>query len=134
MYQNQLSMGLFSMFGSDEEKRKSHIKNLIAVAMADGHLADEEWALLSRVAERLKMSAEEIQNIRNNPSEVKFVAPRKYKEKLQQVNDLVALMMVDGDVSPREMELCKKIALKLDLLPRIVSDMIDSAFQKNRKS
>lgn len=122
------------LFSSNSDRRKSHIKNLIAVAMADGHLAEEEWALLKRVAKNLNMSSEEIQNIRNNPSEVKFVAPRRYKEKLQQVNDLVSLMMVDGDVDLNELELCKKIALKLDLLPRVVSDLIDNAYNKQPQS
>lgn len=127
-------MSLLNIFESDKDgKRKSHIKNLISVAMADGHLADEEWALLTRVAHRLDMSSEEIQNIRNNPDEVKFIAPKKYKEKLQQVNDLVALMMVDGDVDRSELDLCKKIALKLDLLPRVVNDLTDSAYHEIKK-
>lgn len=127
-------MKRLNIFGSyKEERRKSHIKNLITVALVDGHLAEEEWALLTRVAERLGMSSEEIDHIRNNPKEVAFVAPKRYKEKLQQVNDLVSLMMVDGDVDKKELELCKKIALKLDLLPRVVIDMIDSAYHKIRK-
>ena len=119
-------MSLLSIFESDKDgRRKSHIKNLISVAMVDGHLADEEWALLSRVAHHLGMSSETIQNIKNNPEEIKFIAPKKYEEKLQQVTDLVAVMMVDGDVDQKELELCKKIALKLDLLPRVINDMID---------
>lgn len=128
-------MSFFNIFGSNkQEKRKSHIKNLISVAIVDGHLADEEWALLSRVAERLGMTNEEMEHIKNNPGEVAFVVPKKYQEKIQQVNDLVALMMVDGDVDKTELELCKKIALKLDLLPRVVIDLIDNAYNEIRKS
>lgn len=123
-------MGLFDIFDSGNEQRKSHIKNLIAVAMADGHVADEEWALLIRVAKRLNMSTEDIQNIRNNPGEVKFVVPKNYKEKLQQVNDLVAVMMVDGDIDAKELEICKKVALKLDLLPRVVNDLVNKAYYR----
>lgn len=123
-------MGLLDIFSSGNEERRSHIKNLISVALADGHLAEEEWALLSRVAQRLKMSTEEIQNIRNNPADVQFVVPKKYKEKIRQVNDLVALMMVDGDIDQSELELCKKIALKLDLLPRVVNDLVNKAYYR----
>ncbi|ELR68313.1 hypothetical protein C900_00540 [Fulvivirga imtechensis AK7] len=123
-------MGLLDIFSSGSEERKSHIKNLISVAMADGHLAEEEWALLTRVAQRLRMSSEEIQNIKNNPADIQFVVPKKYKEKIQQVNDLVALMMVDGDIDQSELELCKKIALKLDLLPRVVNDLVNKAYYR----
>ncbi|MBL6446604.1 TerB family tellurite resistance protein [Fulvivirga sp. 29W222] len=124
-----------SIFESDKDgRRKSHIKNLISVAMADGHLADEEWALLSKIAHHLGMSSEAIQNIRNNPEEVKFIAPKKYEEKLQQVTDLVAVMMVDGDIDQNELELCKKLALKLDLLPRVVSDMINNACYQTKEN
>ena len=124
-------MSLLNIFESDKDgKRKSHIKNLISVALADGHLADEEWTLLTRVASRLGMSMEDIQNVRNNPDEVKFVAPKKYDEKMQQVNDLVSVMMVDGDVDQEELNLCKKIALKLDLLPRVINDLIDNAYNE----
>lgn len=123
-------MSLLDLFASASEERKSHIKNLITVAMADGHLAEEEWALLLRIAQRLNMSTEEIQNIKNNPGETKFVVPKKYQDKLQQVNDLVALMMVDGDIDKKELELCKKLALKLDLLPRVVNDLVNKAYYR----
>ncbi|UII28781.1 TerB family tellurite resistance protein [Fulvivirga maritima] len=125
-----IDMNLLNIFGSGDDKRKSHVKNLITVAMADGHLAKEEWDLLVTIARKLEMSNDDIQNIKNNPEDIKFTPPKKYDEKIQQVEDLVAVMMIDGDVDKNEMELCKKLALKLDLLPRVVNDLIYETYKK----
>ncbi|MBL3656908.1 TerB family tellurite resistance protein [Fulvivirga sediminis] len=123
-------MNLLNIFGSGDEKRRSHVKNLITVAMADGHLAKEEWDLLVIIARKLGMNNEDIQSIKDNPEDVKFTPPKKYDEKIQQVEDLVSVMMIDGDVDKNEMELCKKLALKLDLLPRVINDLIYQTYKK----
>ena len=123
-------MSLFNIFGSESEKRKSHIKNLIAVAMADGHLDKEEWDFLMNIAQNLGMETDEIQNIKNNPDDVKFTPPKKFEEKIQQLEDLVAVMMIDGDIDKNEIEICKKIALNLDLLPRVIHDLIYDTYKK----
>jgi uncharacterized tellurite resistance protein B-like protein len=118
---------LASIFGSDKEGvRRSHIKNLISVAMADGHLAEDEWQLLTYLASRLGMGEEEIKAIKENPEAVTFVVPKTHEQRVNQIEDLVMLMSIDHDIDPHEVELCKKIALKLDVLPQIVDDIIVS--------
>lgn len=125
-------MDLTSIFGKNKtEKRKSHIKNLISVAMADGHLAKEEWGLLMRMAKKLDMGNDEIHNIKNNPDDIKFVPPSKHEEKIQHIHDLVSLMTIDEHIDTKEMVLCRKIALKLDLLPRIVDDILREAYKNH---
>jgi hypothetical protein len=34
-------------------------------------------------------------------------------------------MTIDGHINQRELELCKKISLKLDILPRMVDDIVN---------
>jgi uncharacterized tellurite resistance protein B-like protein len=108
--------------------RKSHIKNLICVAMVDGHLDDGEWELLRSIARIMGMSEEEIKTIRNHPEAIHFVPPRKYEQKVEQIRDLVALMTVDGEINTKELELCKKISLKLDILPQMVDQILEDVF------
>ena len=117
-------MDLLKIFKSDRDGiRKSHVKNLIAVAMADGYLDETEWGLLSSIGRVLGMTEDEIGRIKEHPDSVKFIPPRSYEEKVEQICDLVALMTVDDEINTRELELVRKIALKLDILPQMV-DMI----------
>jgi uncharacterized tellurite resistance protein B-like protein len=125
-------MDLLKIFTGDRDGiRKSHIKNLISVAMADGHLDQEEWDLLVTMARVLQISEEEIRNIKENPESVRFIPPKKYEDKVQQIQDLVAIMTIDGEINKKELELCKKISLKLDILPQLVDDIIDDICHPN---
>lgn len=118
-------MDLLSIFRSDEDGlRRSQVKNLVSVAMADGHLDADEWELLKAIARVIGITEEEIRKIQQFPETVKFIAPRKYEEKVQHLQDLVAVMTIDGEINQRELDLCKKISIKLDLLPQLVDDII----------
>ena len=47
-------MGLFNIFGQNEEnKNRSHIKNLLEVALADGKLDHSELDLLISIAGKI---------------------------------------------------------------------------------
>ncbi len=117
---------LSTIFGPDKEGvRRSHVKNLVSVALADGHMADDEWELLTYLASRLGMEEEEIKVIKENPEAITFVVPKTHEQRVQQIEDLVLLMSIDHDIDPQEIALCKKIALKLDVLPQIVDRIIE---------
>jgi uncharacterized tellurite resistance protein B-like protein len=127
-------MELFNIFKTDQDGiRRSHIKNLISIAMVDGHLDPEEWELLTSIARVLGMSPEEIAHIKNNPDSVQFVAPRKYEEKVEQIHDLVAIMTIDGQINAKELDLCKKISLRLDILPQMVDQILEDVFPADQK-
>lgn len=118
-------MDLLRIFITDKEGiRRSHVKNLVTIAMADGHLDQEEWDLLLRIARHLGMDDEEIKNIKNGFEKVDFVPPKKYDDRVQQVRDLVAIMMIDREINEKELELCKKVAVKLNILPQLVDEII----------
>ncbi len=118
-------MNFLKIFGSDENGvRRSHIKNLVAVALADGQLTDDEWELLVFIASQLEISESEIKNIKDNIDTVGFIPPKSHAERVHQIEDLVDIISIDRDINPKEIELCKKIALRLDLLPQIVDSII----------
>jgi uncharacterized tellurite resistance protein B-like protein len=128
-------MGIFNIFKSDEEGiRRSHIKNLISIAMADGHLDEGEWDLLVIISRIIGITEDEIAHIRSYPDHIKFIPPKRYEDKVQQIQDLVAVMTIDGEINSRELELCKKISLRLDLLPQLVDQIIADQLQADKPS
>jgi uncharacterized tellurite resistance protein B-like protein len=121
-------MGLLQIFHADQnDVRRSHVKNLVEIAIADGQLDPEEWNLLITIATTLGIPTKQIKEIKDHPEKVKFIPPKSHEERIQQIKDLVAIMTVDGRINEKELELSRKIALRLDILPKLVNDLINPA-------
>jgi len=114
------------LFKRHNNSRKSHLKNLLEVALADGQLDNDEYVLLLSLARKLDISDQEIKNIRENPGLITFKPPASHKKRFEQVYDLVCMMMIDGVIHQKELDFCKSMALKLGYMPRIVDDFIES--------
>ena len=57
-------MSLMNKFESgDDKQKKSHVKNLIEMAAADGHIDDVEKEFLYKVAKKYSVEPEEVQYI-----------------------------------------------------------------------
>lgn len=104
---------------------KSHIRNLIEIAAADGNLGDEELRLLEHVASKNHITPAELSAIRADPGSQRFKAPSSDREKFSQLYDLVHMMSVDEDVNAEEMRLCEIFALKFGYRKEAVREMIE---------
>jgi uncharacterized tellurite resistance protein B-like protein len=129
-------MGLRDLFnGYDKKKRRSHFKNLFAVARADGDLRREEMDLVIGLAENFNMSTDEVTRIIRNPEAVTLVAPKTQEERIEHLYDLVTVMMVDGRIDEKELFLCKSLGVKLGCeetrIDSLVRDLIDLALGGN---
>jgi len=89
---------------SDKEK-KSAIKNIVAIMMADGIIADEERACLKIICERVKVSPSELKIIMDAPDSTAFVVPKKKREKICQLVDIISMILSDGDIDEEERDI-----------------------------
>ena len=127
-------MGLFDFFtNSAQAQRKSHLKNLLQVGMADGNLDQVELKYLIDLARKLKMPEDELQEILSGAEKVKFSPPSSFEAKVDQLHDLVHMMVINGEVHEQELKICKSFALKLDILPKMVDDLVDQMVHRTRK-
>lgn len=110
----------------DKAKRMSHVRNLIALAGADGHVSDDELLYISRVAGESGMTEKELKQILGNPEKIKFVVPKKDDEKIAQLYDLVLLMMTDGELDGNEVAFCRLMAMRLGLSPLAVDVIVNN--------
>lgn len=119
-------MGLFDFFSgnSESDKNQSYLKNLIAVAMADGELDDKEAQALMRVATRLGISEAEVRDIIAQHNSIQFVLPRDPKDRVRQLWDLLLIVLVDGRVEERELATLERFALKLRLRPAVATALV----------
>jgi uncharacterized tellurite resistance protein B-like protein len=123
-------MGLFNVFNSNEEsKNRSYIKNLLEVAIADGKLDESELNLVISIAEKFDLTKNEVLEIKNNPAEIKFAPPSSYSAKVKLLEDLVNIMIADKQIDEQEVKICKDMALKLNIAPVIVDELIQSSIR-----
>ena len=92
-----------------ENKRRNaeHIRNLILLALSDGHFDNTEMRLIVKIASRLGLSCTEFENMLTN-NLGNFRIPQSLPEKIVQLHDLVSVMMVDGVVHKKEEKLLQQ--------------------------
>lgn len=108
----------------DKAKRMSHVRNLIALAGADGNVSDDELLYISRVAGESGMTEKELKQILGNPEKIKFVVPKKDDDKIAQLYDLVLMMMADGELDENEVAFCRIMAMRLGFSPLAIDVMV----------
>lgn len=106
------------------QQRLGQLKNLVMLAAADGHLTDSELAVVLAVASRENITPEEFDQVLDNPDSVTIALPEDEDTKLAYLRDMVALMMIDGELDEQEMAICKIYAMALGYRGSIVDGMI----------
>lgn len=119
-------MGLFDFFSGNalEDKNQSYLKNLIAVAMADGELDNKEAQALMQVATRLGISEAEVRDIIAQHNSIQFILPKDPKDRVRQLWDLLLIVLVDGRVEERELAILERFTLRLRLRPAVATALV----------
>lgn len=107
-----------------DQQRLGQLKNLVMLASADEKMTDSELAVLLAVASREKLTPEEFNKVIDDPDSVPITLPEDEDTKLEYLRDMVAMMMIDGELDEREMTICKLYAIALGYRSSIVDGMI----------
>ena len=107
-----------------EQQRLGQLKNLVMLAAADGHVTDSEMAVLLAVASRENITPEEFNKVIDAPDSVHITLPDDEDTKIAYLRDMVAMMMVDGELDEQELAICKLYAMALGYRGSIVDGMI----------
>jgi uncharacterized tellurite resistance protein B-like protein len=116
---------ILELFKQGKATAKSHMRNLIEIAVADGGLGIQEQRLLEYAAQRNNISREQLKEIQANASSVRFEAPRDKEERFFQLYDLVHMMSVDETIHAEELRLCEIFAIKFGYRKEVVREMIE---------
>ena len=107
-----------------EQQRLGQLKNLVMLASADDKVTDSEMAVLLAVASRENITPDEFNKVIDDPDSVNIVLPEDEETKLAYLRDMVAMMMIDGELDEQEMAICKLYAMALGYRGSIVDGMI----------
>ncbi len=107
-----------------DKQRLGQLKNLVMLASADERLTDSEMAVLLAVASRENMTPDEFNKVIEDPDSVTITLPEDEDTKLAYLRDMVAMMMIDGELDEQELAICKLYAMALGYRGSIVDGMI----------
>ena len=124
---------IIDLFKIGKATAKSHMKNLIEIAAADGSLGSEEQRLLDYAAERNSISTSQLKTIQGESSKVRFEVPRSERDKFYQLYDLVHMMSIDKNIHGEELRLCEIFAIKFGYRKEVVREMIEMIRQNIEK-
>jgi uncharacterized tellurite resistance protein B-like protein len=124
---------VIDLFKMGKATAKSHMRNLIEIAAADGGLGIEEQRLLNYAAQRNSISSSELQEMQRSVADIRFQVPGSDREKFNQLYDLVHMMSVDKNIHVEEQRLCEIFAIKFGFRKEIVREMIDLIRQNIEK-
>lgn len=117
---------ILSLFKQGKGTARSHMKNLIEMAVIDGNFDASENDLLKKIAKRNNINDSQLKDIHENPQKVEFIVPLDKLEKFHQFYDLVHMMSVDKTIHDDEMKLCHLFAVKFGYPRERSGEMIKS--------
>jgi uncharacterized tellurite resistance protein B-like protein len=118
---------LLTIFGKGKTVSKSHIRNLLEMARADGKVDDLENELLFMLAERYEVSPAIINRMSTNEYEVVLDLPDNEREKFDQFFDLVQMMMADNFMHEDEINLCYFFAVRYGYKKDRIENLVQEA-------
>lgn len=118
-------MSILEIFdGRNKKERLSHMRNLIVLSLSDNTPSREEFEIITKVGARIGLEEADLKRILERPESIDFIAPQNDDERIEQLYEMVAVMMVDGKIDSREVDYCKSIAIKLGFMPEVIDDMV----------
>lgn len=100
--------------------KKNHIKNLLALARADGHMHEEEVKLLFKIARGYGLKDRVVEALMESDEQYEMNIPDNYNDRMNLLYDLVLMVYADGVVDQHEVNFCteavKQFGMKKELL------------------
>jgi uncharacterized tellurite resistance protein B-like protein len=118
---------MLTLFATKKTKaHKSHIMNLVQLAKADGKISKSESGLLIKIGERNGVSAEEVFEMVDASDDFFYKKPETDGQRFEQLYDLVEMMRIDGEVSPKELAYTIEIAEKMGVRKAVAWILVQS--------
>jgi tellurite resistance protein len=105
-------MSIEQLFETGERKQdRSHFRNMVMIAQADGIVTEEEKELLHKMGQKLSLSESQVNEIIANPSKLAIDPPSDREERFEQIIQLIKMVHIDGKVDATEMRVLERVAV-----------------------
>lgn len=108
--------------------KKNHIKNLLALSKADGHMHEKEIEMLYKIGKRYGLKERQINSLIESDEPFEINVPDNFSDKMNILYDLVLMVYADGVVEKKEIAFCEDVVKKFGMKRPIVKWLIDDVF------
>ena len=103
-----------------------HLRNLIVLSKADGKELPEEAEFISSIIGRESLTEEDQKYCIENLDAIDNAIPDNYNERMEYLYDLIKLMVIDGHVDEKELEICKECAEMMKIPSDSVENLVNN--------
>lgn len=105
--------------------------NIAIIAVADDDIDEQEKSLLSSLAKRLGLDGKTVFGILKNARNLKFSPPESEKDRLQQLEFAVEMMLANDQVHENEYLLCMQFAEMMNIPQEKIDFIMADYFEKS---
>ena len=105
--------------------KKNHIKNLLALAKADGHMHEKEQELLFKLGSGYGLKDWQIQNLIDSTEKFQLNIPDNYGDRMNLLYDLILMVFADEVVEKKEIAFCEDVAKRFGMKKELVKWLIE---------
>lgn len=110
--------------------KKNHIRNLLALARADGQMHPKEEELLYRIGRRYGLKDRQIRAIVESETPHTLTVPENHDDKMNLIYDLLLMLHADDHVAAHEISFVEDAVGKFGMKKEMVPWLLDF-FGKN---
>ena len=105
--------------------KKNHLKNLIALAKADGHLHDKEKKLIYKIGQKYQLKERQVDSLLKSNKKFELHIPDSHEDRLNQLYDLMLMVYADGVVDKNEVKFCKDVINRFGYDKKLFGDLLE---------
>ncbi len=110
--------------------KKNHIKNLLALAMADGVMHEKEEKMLFKIGKRYGLKDRQIKMLVDSDEKFQINVPDNHQDKMNVLYDLMLMVYADGVVQKSEIAFCEDMVKKFGMKKEVVKWLLSKVFEK----
>ena len=105
--------------------KKNHIRNLLALAKADGNIHPQEIDLLFKIGKRYGLKDRQVQELIDSNEKYKVIVPDNHNDKMNLLYDLVLMVYADEVVDQHEIEFCEDAVRRFGMKKELVTWLLE---------
>lgn len=108
--------------------KKNHIKNLLALAKADGSIHEKEQAMLYKIGKKYGLKDRQVKALLDSTEKFDVNVPDNHYDKMNVLYDLMLIVHADGVVEKSEVAFCEQVVKRFGMKKDIVRWLLTRVF------
>jgi len=110
--------------------KKNHIKNLLALAKADGTVHEKEQKMLFKIGKKYGLKDRQVQTLMDSKEKFEINVPESHHDRMNVLYDLMLMVYADGIAEKSEIAFCEQVVKKFGMKKEIVPWLLTEVFEK----